>query len=176
MKQLCLIVLLIPLSFGFQLEEKLNDETTAHPTLSTDQINSLHVHNRARAEVGVKPVEWSNKLASEAKESANILARTNQFKHSGRSSRKSSGENLYWYSSSTETPLTDASELWYEEIEIYRYQACSRNNFQNTGHYTQMVWSKTSKIGIASAVSASGETYVVGRYNPSGNVMGRYPY
>jgi|TARA_B110000116_G_C16756687_1_gene546243 hypothetical protein len=176
MKQLALIFLILPMSFGFQLEEKLNGEITTYPTLSTDQTNSLNVHNRARAQVGVKPVQWSNKLAREAQEYANFLARTNQFKHSSQTSRKGAGENLYWYSSTTEAPLTDASQSWYEEIEIYRYRACCGNNFQNTGHYTQMVWSKTNKIGIASAVSARGETYVVARYNPSGNVRGRYPY
>ena len=175
MKQLALIFFLLPLSFGFQLEN-LNYELSLSPTLSTDQANALKVHNRARAEVGVEPVEWSSKLAQEAQEYANLIAKTNRFEHSSRTSRNGSGENLSWFSYTLNEPLKESSESWYDEIKIYNYQSCCGNNFQNTGHYTQMVWNETTKIAVASAVSANGETYVVARYNPAGNIEGSYPY
>ena len=52
----------------------------------------------------------------------------------------------------------------------------SRNNFSLIGHYTQMVWSSTTQVGIAYSKSKSGKVYVVARYHPAGNYWGQYPF
>ena len=100
--------------------------------------------------------------------------RRHRFEHDR--DRNGHGENLYWYSASTNTPMSDASKSWYDEIEVYRYRKCCGPNFSETGHYTQMVWHSTTAVGIGVAVSSRGETYVVARYNPTGNWQGEYPY
>jgi hypothetical protein len=43
----------------------------------------------------------------------------------------------------------------------------------NTGSYTQIVWPETTKVGMAKAVDAKGGTYVVARYFPAGNIVGK---
>ena len=143
-------------------------------SVNNDLQGALDVHNAARAEVGVAPLTWDDALAQEAEAYAQELARRHRFEHDR--DRNGHGENLYWYSASTNTPMSDASKSWYDEIEVYRYRKCCGPNFSETGHYTQMVWHSTTAVGIGVAVSSRGETYVVARYNPSGNWQGEYPY
>jgi hypothetical protein len=38
-----------------------------------------------------------------------------------------------------------------------------------------MIWSTTTHIGMAFAISSSGATYVVARYSPPGNILGESP-
>ena len=144
------------------------------PSVDNDLQGALDVHNAARAEVGVAPLTWDDALAQEAEAYAQELARRHRFEHAR--DRNGHGENLYWYSATTNTPMSDASKSWYDEIEVYRYRKCCGPNFSETGHYTQMVWHSTTAVGIGVAVSSRGETYVVARYNPTGNWQGEYPY
>tara|TARA_B100001113_G_scaffold280508_1_gene235325 strand:+ start:574 stop:1104 length:531 start_codon:yes stop_codon:yes gene_type:complete len=152
---------------------------------SVDQKLALSLHNKARNEVGSSPLLWSEKLEKDAFKYAEYLARTNNFKHS----KTKNGENLtmsfesiefegtttYIYS---ETPLLDASKGWYDEIKDYRYSKIKKNRWlaKKVGHYTQMVWFDTREVGIASARSKDGKVYVVARYHPAGNILGKFPY
>ena len=144
------------------------------PSANNDLRSALDVHNAARAEVGVAPLTWDDALAQEAEVYAQELARRHRFEHDR--DRNGHGENLYWYSAATNTPMSDASKSWYDEIEVYRYRKCCGPNFSETGHYTQMIWHSTTAVGIGVAVSSRGETYVVARYNPTGNWQGECPY
>ena len=139
-----------------------------------DLQGALDVHNAARAEVGVAPLTWDEALAEEAVAYAQELAKRHRFEHAR--DRNGHGENLWWYSASTNTPMSEASQWWYDEIKLYRYRKCCGPNFSETGHYTQMVWHSTTAVGIGVAVSSRGETYVVARYNPTGNWQGEHPY
>ena len=77
-----------------------------------------------------------------------------------------------------DNPLYDASAAWYAEKKHYRYSKIRRFRLsaKMIGHYTQMVWSKTKHVGIASAKSKDGTVYVVARYSPAGNYIGEHPY
>ena len=143
-------------------------------SVNNDLQSALDVHNAARTEVGVAPLTWDDALAEEAEAYAQELAKRHRFEHAR--DRNGHGENLYWYSASTITPMSDASKSWYDEIEVYRYRKCCGPNFSETGHYTQMVWHSTTAVGIGVAVSSRGETYVVARYNPTCIWQGEYPY
>jgi pathogenesis-related protein 1 len=143
-------------------------------SLSPDIKGALEVHNRARAEVGVAAMAWDEALATEAQAYAERLVKLRDLVHA--TDANGHGENLYWYSATTATPMTDASTSWYEEISDYRYRECCGPRFQQTGHYTQMIWHSTTAVGIGVAVSSRGETYVVARYNPPGNWQGQAPY
>ena len=152
--------------------------------LDKDKLSALQVHNDARKEVGVAPLVWSKKLEEQAQKYAKQIARTNNYKHSN----TQDGENLamyYEYEKSnkiktyiySDTPLYDASIAWYNEIKDYKYSKIKRYRIgPKIGHYTQMVWKDTKKVGIASAVSKNGKVYVVARYFPVGNYLGEYPY
>ena len=49
-------------------------------------------------------------------------------------------------------------------------------NWETVGHYTQMVWPTTTRVGCAVASNASND-FLVCRYSPAGNIDGRpVPY
>ena len=53
------------------------------------------------------------------------------------------------------------------------FPAVSRSgNWEDVGHYTQMVWPTTTRVGCAMATNA-GNDFLVCRYSPAGNVTGR---
>ena len=155
--------------------------------LTLDEKKALKVHNDAREEVGAPPLVWSEKLEEQALLYAKILARKDE-KQNMKHSKTNDGENMtYSYSAESQggvitpifssNPLTDASVGWYEEIKDYRYSKFkTRRIGRPIGHYTQMVWKSTKKVGIAYAVSKKGSVYVVARYFPAGNFIGEYPY
>ena len=58
-------------------------------------MDLLDEHNRARTEVGVSRLEWSNRLARDAHEWAQHLAREGRMIHATRDQRGGSGENLW---------------------------------------------------------------------------------
>jgi ves G 5 allergen, putative len=42
------------------------------------------------------------------------------------------------------------------------------------GHFTQLVWKTSKKLGIGQAKGASGNVYVVANYYPPGNIIGEF--
>jgi hypothetical protein len=53
------------------------------------------------------------------------------------------------------------------------FPAVSRTgNWEDVGHYTQIVWPTTTRVGCAIA-STSRTDYLVCRYSPAGNIDGR---
>ena len=42
------------------------------------------------------------------------------------------------------------------------------------GHFTQVVWKTTKKMGIAKARTSGGKIIVVANYEPAGNWIGQY--
>lgn len=68
----------------------------------------------------------------------------------------------------------EATQLWYDEVKDYDY---GQPGFaMNTGHFTQVVWKGTSKLGLGVSFSqGDGRVVIVGRYNPPGNVTGDFP-
>jgi pathogenesis-related protein 1 len=71
----------------------------------------------------------------------------------------------------------EAAATWLKEKEAYD---AGKRELENVGHYTQMVWSRTARIGAGKAVIKAGPmkgwTVVVGNYDPPGNVRGEKPY
>ena len=81
------------------------------------------------------------------------------------------GENLY---SSSSVDGTKASESWYSEVKNYNYN--NPGFGMNTGHFTQLVWKSTTKIGCGAACNNSGFCAVVCNYYPGGNFGGTDDY
>jgi pathogenesis-related protein 1 len=138
----------------------------------SDRQKILSAHNQERRLVGNQDLIWDYELEEFAADWASTLSS----RGSGLSHRPNNkyGENCYW--SSTSSVIPDAAILAFnEEKEMYNYGPVSYQNFNGTGHYTQVVWYRTTKVGCA-AVSGSLGTYVVCNYDPPGNLIGDYPY
>lgn len=138
----------------------------------------LNHHNMARKEVGVPALEWSAEAAASAQKWADELAATTcKIKHS--TGRGNLGENLFWAKGfDMSSPALVASKSWYEEKKDYTYDVVNgnKNTGKVVGHYTQMVWKKTTKVGFGVATCANGAVIVVAQYGPAGNYIGQYPY
>lgn len=146
----------------------------------TDNEKALEIHNLERASLGLNGLEWSNKLERDAQKYADYLAKKEKFRHSNQLDKLNQGENLFKLEGdfTLKDYLSEASFSWLSEKKDYVYAKIGDNNniFSKVGHYTQMIWHNTTKIGIAYSKSKLGNVYVVARYYPSGNWYDEYPY
>jgi hypothetical protein len=135
----------------------------------------LAVHNAARAQAGVPPLAWDPALGEAAARYAVYLALTNTFQHSDRSQRPGTGENL-WMGTRGAFSYEAMAGRWAGESRDFVpgvFPAVSRSgNWENVGHYTQMVWPTTTRVGCAVASNARNDILVC-RYSPAGNIDGR---
>ena len=127
----------------------------------------VDAHTQVRARHCAPPVAWSAKLAAVAQRWADHLRDGGcLFEHS----RTDYGENL---AAGTDGAL-DADGvvgMWYGEISKYDFR---RGGFSmETGHFTQVVWRATTKIGCGTS-QCNGMTIWVCNYDPAGNVEGEY--
>lgn len=139
----------------------------------------LAVHNAARTQAGVAPLAWDAALGDAAARYAVQLALTNSFQHSDRRARPGIGENL-WMGSRGAFSYEAMVGRWASERRDFVpgvFPAVSRSgNWETVGHYTQMVWPTTTRVGCAVASNARND-FLVCRYSPAGNVDGRpVPY
>jgi uncharacterized protein YkwD len=140
-------------------------------TLSQQEIQEyLDFHNKARKEVGVPPVQWSDEIAAYSQEWADYLAQNNRFEH--RSDHRY-GENIAMH---YDNALVNGAKLWYQEKKHYKGAVLNSSNWSKAGHYTQMVWRATRYIGAGKATNVKGQIIIVGNYDPAGNMMGQKAY
>lgn len=129
--------------------------------------------NALRCRYGAQPLTWDETLVPIAKNSATYNVenyKISGFKHIEEEGHPH-GENLYWNSSAqcnTRGFATSAEELW--ESEEAQYIGREPGYYNDTGHFTQIVWKGTNRIGC-SAVTGSSEqgTVVSCVYGPAGN-------
>ena len=124
------------------------------------------------------PVTWDEELAKGAQAWSNRCT----FSHSQAAKL---GENLYASAGRPPTPVA-AVASWEGESSKYIYAAVADpiNDFDATGHYTQLVWSSTTRLGCGVTHCTTNSPFprlpawdfVVCRYSPPGNVAGRFPY
>jgi len=137
------------------------------------QDQALKAHNEYRDKHGVAPLKLDKKLCSYAQEWANKLAKDDSFQHR---TNQDFGENLYcsWSSNpKAKCPGSKPVDSWYSEGSKYIF-GTEPVNSSSVGHFTQVVWKKTEKLGIAKARSKSGKTVVVANYEPAGNWISQY--
>lgn len=130
-------------------------------------------HNQVRAAHGVVDIEWDDDLAAIAQAWADGC----QWGHNdGRSDSYATyvGENIY--GASFDPTGAQVTESWASEEANYNYENNSCNGV--CGHYTQIVWAKSTKLGCAVANCPGGEVanFVVCDYAPGGNFNGEKPY
>jgi hypothetical protein len=135
----------------------------------------LAAHNLERRAMSVQPLAWDPQLAQSAGGHARQLAATGVFEHSDRRFRRGVGENLWMGTRGAFSPEhmigNWASEKrWYQAGTFPHVSRTGR--WDQVAHYTQMIWSGTTKIGCAIA-TGGGRDFLVCHYSPGGNVDGR---
>ena len=134
----------------------------------------LIAHNSERQLVGVSNLVWDDSIANFAKEWAVFLASQNKgLKHRNHNTY---GENLASFNG-YDFSADFGVNLWVKEKKVYKYAPIKNNENQKAiGHYTQLVWKTSTKVGCACVQSVSKTFYFVCNYDPPGNYIGEFPY
>ncbi len=138
----------------------------------------LAAQNQARADMGVRPLQWNEQLAKDAKVWADRLAETGKFEHSpDEPGVEPQGENLWAGTPGAYQPESMVG-LWVAEKRDYKPGVFPNNSrsgdVANVSHYTQIVWRETTHVGC-SMTRGLREEVLVCRYSTPGNVMGQRP-
>ena len=168
-----------------------NLKNTNNETAADFAKDILAVHNRERPAVGVPPLVWSDKLATDAKIYAEHLATPGVTTVVGLQHPSAEwvaahptvpeGENLAAIDSSDAKIKISAEELqhgWVDEKRGYnaKTNTCTPVPPRTScGHYMQMVWNTTKEVGCATCISPH-NIYLSCRYSPPGNIVGKPPY
>ncbi len=121
-------------------------------------------------------VHWDDELAKSAQAHSDQCI----WEHSG-----TGGENLYAHTGSWGS-MEKGIDQWAEEYKSYDYSSNQSIDGNVVGHYTQLVWENTTKIGCGKTQCApiknsdgtdlwSGTMYTC-QYRSSGNWVGYKPY
>lgn len=136
-------------------------------------------HNEARANVDppaatpLPPLEWSDEIAAVAQAYAELCV----FEHS----MGEYGENLYANAGAPGTPQ-QVVDSWVSEVADYDYESNSCSGV--CGHYTQVVWADSLRLGCGVANCTVNSPFDgfeewqhwVCNYDPPGNWVGERPY
>ncbi|WCJ42403.1 Pathogenesis-related protein 1 [Euphorbia peplus] len=140
-----------------------------------DSIEFLFAHNLVRASKWELPLMWDFQLEKYARWWAELRSQNCDIKHSFPEGEFKLGENIYWGSGSSWRPR-DAVNAWASEEKFYNYGTNNCVEGQMCGHYTQIVWKNTRKIGCARVVCEDGDVFMTCNYDPPGNFVGQRPY
>lgn len=134
----------------------------------------LDAHNRARAEFGAPNLEWDDGLARQARIWAGILADEGRMRHASQAERSGAGENL-WMGSAGGYSASFMVNAFVDEQRHFRPgtfpKVSHTGNWRDVGHYTQVVWPQTTRVGCA-VVRNQRDDFLVCRYWPAGNTYG----
>ncbi|XP_004424519.2 PREDICTED: peptidase inhibitor 16 isoform X1 [Ceratotherium simum simum] len=141
----------------------------------------VKLHNHYRAQVSppaadMLQMRWDEELAAFAK----AYAQQCIWGHNKERGRR--GENLFAImDEGMDVPL--AVEQWHQERDHYNLSATACDPGQMCGHYTQVVWAKTERIGCGShfceklqGIEETNIQLLVCNYEPPGNVKRQRPY
>ena len=135
-------------------------------------------HNTLRKKHSAGSLSKFADIAKLAQDTANRCKKKGTLEHYGLSyNGKWMGQNLYVLGGAAPTGAEVANN-WYSENKNYNYNSGKSKNGKEIGHFTQLVWKSTKKIGCAVAKGKwngySPSYYVCCNYFPGGNVQGQY--
>ncbi len=136
----------------------------------------LRAHNDERIAHGLPPLAWSADLANAAGRSAAALIATGDplAAHRRRGVVRAYGENL-WLGSRGAYDYAHMVSRWLDERRLYANGAVpnisNSGNWADAGHYSQIIWRTTTRIGCAIASSDRLDVLIC-QYDPPGNVVG----
>ncbi|RNA32892.1 Golgi-associated plant pathogenesis-related 1-like [Brachionus plicatilis] len=153
--------------------------STVQSTNSLDDCNAqfnaaaLEAHNSYRDLHHAPPLTLDPKVIDVASTYADKLGyEIKSLVHSG---TPGYGENLAVWYSSAETDCSAMArkfvKMWYDEISLYNYN--NPGFTKETGHFTQVVWKSSTKLGCGISIN-DGKTFGVCNYTPPGNYIGQF--
>ncbi|CAI5777517.1 peptidase inhibitor 16 [Podarcis lilfordi] len=140
----------------------------------------VDLHNQYRAKVSppaadMLKMSWDPELEAFAKDYATKCI----WEHNAERGRR--GENLF--AMSGDLDVTMAVDEWYNEYAFYNMTTLTCQEGQMCGHYTQVVWASSERVGCGTVFCETLEFLndtdmhlVVCNYQPPGNIKGRKPY
>jgi hypothetical protein len=139
----------------------------------------LAAHNRERTAAGIPALAWDAELAAEARIWGETLAASGEFEHDPDTDEEDpQGENLWAGTRGAYAP-EEMVGGWIEEKKHFRHGRFPNNSatgdFADVGHYTQLMWRESDRVGCALADGAKEEVLVC-RYRTAGNVVGERPF
>ncbi|XP_032898411.1 peptidase inhibitor 16-like isoform X7 [Amblyraja radiata] len=139
----------------------------------------VDVHNKYRAQVQDASYMLRMKWDDDLEKMAFNYAKECVWGHN--KDRGRTGENLYAVTGSID--LEGAVEHWCLEVSDYTYDTMECTPGKMCGHYTQVVWADTDKVGCAShfcdeleGLEDKNLSILVCNYLAPGNVLGENPY
>lgn len=153
------------------------------PEYGTNEEQFLAAHNEARAKKGLDPLTWDLGLENFSEDWARYLGNHADCALIHSQSDRYYGENIAKFWGDRVRSGADAVALWIKEEQFYDYKTNSCEEGKVCGHYTQVVWRDTKKLGCAvywCPTEAKDRFKKVGvfvcQYSPAGNYIGRKPY
>ena len=140
----------------------------------------LAAHNRERVPAGIPPLRWDTRLAASAARWGAHLAKLGDLEHypDDPTDPDPEGENL-WLGTRGYFTLEAMVDRWIVEKRDFKpgiFPANSRTGkLEDVGHYTQLMWRSTDRVGCAIAQSVDYD-FLVCRYLEGGNVLGERPF
>ncbi|XP_022973950.1 pathogenesis-related protein 1B-like [Cucurbita maxima] len=130
----------------------------------------VDAHNVVRAQVGVEPIQWDEELANYAMQYADKRSSDCLLLHS----YGPYGENLAM--STGEMFGIEGVQMWVDEEQFYDYDSNTCVDDEMCGHYTQVVWRNSMRVGCAKVSCNNRGVFIICSYDPPGNVIGEWPY
>jgi len=146
----------------------------SQPILSSQNISDITDYiNMYRAIFQAPPLVFDENIKLFSQYWCYYMASNNIFKHSA---SPIYGENISYYEgygTDTMKLLRLAVDGWYNENSLYDF---SNPGFSDaTGHFTCLVWLKSTSFGIGISINeTTGQAYICFNTSPAGNVLGQF--
>jgi hypothetical protein len=140
----------------------------------------LAAHNRERAQLAIPPLRWDDELETSAAEWADYLTELGDLEHypDDPSDPDPQGENL-WLGTRDYFSPEQMVGMWIDEKKHFKPGVFPANSntgrLDDVGHYTQLMWRTTDRVGCAVAENQEYD-FLVCRYSEGGNVIGERPF
>ena len=131
----------------------------------------VDAHNRIRKKMGLPLMCWDEKVAKHSKKFAQERKDDCAMIHS-----KSGiyGENL---AAGGDLNATSAVNRWIAEKDNYDYKTNTCREGKMCGHYTQVVWKTSVRLGCAKVMCTNNPCWwIICNYEPPGNYIDTKPY
>uniref|UniRef100_A0A0A0LDA7 SCP domain-containing protein n=1 Tax=Cucumis sativus TaxID=3659 RepID=A0A0A0LDA7_CUCSA len=144
--------------------------TTASPRRRSYIREFLQAHNKFRSAFHIQPLTWDRNLTRFARRWGEQRAADCRMIHS----YGPYGENMFWGKLEHWTP-TEVVNSWAGEDKHYNLDTNECADGQTCGHYTQIIWKESLRLGCVRVNCDNGGLLVICEYDPPGNYVNEKP-